>query len=121
MMGGGSSSSTATTENRTETNQTDRRIGATDNAVVFAPEANSPIDLTLTDELAYQAVDEAGQLITDFSARAFDSIDQLSGSFAAIKAKEAQQQGEVAETVKDLAKYAALAGVAYGAIRLWGK
>ena len=56
-----------------------------------------------------------------FSARAFDSIDQLSGSFAAIKAKEAQQQGEVAETVKDLAKYAALAGVAYGAIRLWGK
>ena len=115
-MGGSSSSST---NQETTTNQTDRRIGATDSAVIFAPEADSPITITMTDALAFETVNAAGELITATMDRAFLTADHAVSAAEKSATSSAQSASDASQSNngKDIANAVLMAGLAYGAYK----
>ena len=116
---GGKSSSSSHSEQVSTTNQTDRRIGATDAAVVIAPESNSPINIDTTDPALLQFAHGEVARAADFAEGAFDS------ALAHIKASsdkiiEFAREGEGHLTAKQVVMWGGAALVAYGVIKKWG-
>lgn len=112
---GGESSSSSSNETRNTTNQVDRRIGATDQAVVFAPESGSPISVNIDSENALGVVENVAQGARAFAesiaALAFGQVDKATDrSFALVE--EAKTEGKAARW-RDLALIAAIIAVAY--------
>jgi len=112
---GGSSSSSSSTTNQTETNQTDRRIGATDNATVIAAEPNSTLNLNVTDENALNAAIKAGEFAAESFDKALLTVDKAAQ--VAQAAAEAAGDASANGTGTNIAKWAAVGVIGYGALK----
>jgi len=115
-MGGRSSSSSSTQQSST-TNQTDRRIGATDKAIVIAPEANSPINLTVTDENALAAAVAAGEFAAVSFDKALLTVDKAADVATAAAEAAAGAGSSASEIGPNMIKWAAVGVIGYGFLR----
>lgn len=112
---GGKSSSESNQTNQTTTNQEDRRIGATDSAVVLAAEPNSTIHFTETD-------DEALGLLGDALAGAKETLDTALETAAATSQGAVDAASRAAEAAQNsgagtLIKWGVVGAIGYGILK----
>ena len=112
---GGSSESTSEQKNETTTNQTDRRIGATDSAVVIAAEPGASVHYTETDDEALSLLRDAlaeGKATLD---TALETVSKTSLGAVDAAAKAAEAAGT--SGVGSLVKWGVVGAVAYGVLK----